>query len=201
MGYRHAGFCVTGVDKEPQPNYPFECIQDDVLQLTPGFLMRFDAIHASPPCQAYSSITKCNGNDPTRWPRLIGPVRDMLKSTRLPWVIENVVGTDLLNPTMLCGTMFPALRVIRHRLFESTFVIDTPAHKKHPKCHTFDRRVSHFGKTCEWQDYVQVTGGGNCSVAAAKDAMGIDWMSKAELNQAIPPAYTHHVGKKLRQAL
>lgn len=46
---------------------------------------------------------------------------------------------------------------------------------------------------------MQVNGGGNCSVAAAQDAMGIDWMTKGELNEAIPPAYTEHVGRQLME--
>jgi DNA (cytosine-5)-methyltransferase 1 len=44
---------------------------------------------------------------------------------------------------------------------------------------------------------VQVTGGGNCTLAAAQEAMGIDWMTKGEINEAIPPAYTEFIGKQL----
>jgi len=195
-GYRDAGFEVVGVDINPQPNFPYEFIQMDALKLDPRFLREFDAIHASPPCQSYSVLAKRNGNA-ADWPRLIEPVRRMLRKTGLPFVIENVVGAPLDCPIMLCGTMFPSLRVIRHRLFEANFAFLTPSHRPHPKCHTRDKRKSHYGKTCEWKDYVQVTGGGNCSVAAAQDAMGIDWMNKAELNEAIPPAYTQFIGRWL----
>jgi DNA (cytosine-5)-methyltransferase 1 len=73
----------------------------------------------------------------------------------------------------------------------------SPPHGKHPKVHTFDRRKSHFGKTDEWKDFVQVTGGGNCTLAAARAAMGIDWMTKNEINESIPPAYTEYVGRQL----
>jgi DNA (cytosine-5)-methyltransferase 1 len=121
----------------------------------------------------------------------------MLIRTGLPYVIENVDGAPLLNPVVLCGTMFPKLRVLRHRLFEANFVIAPPPHKKHPKVHTFDKRKSHFGKTDEMKDFVQVTGGGNCTLAAARAAMGIDWMTKGEINESIPPAYTEFVGKQL----
>ena len=72
-----------------------------------------------------------------------------------------------------------------------------PAHGKHPKVHTFDKRKSHFGKTNEWKDFVQVTGGGNCTLAAAREAMGIDWMTKNEMNEAIPPVYTRFIGRQL----
>ena len=51
------------------------------------------------------------------------------------------------------------------------------------------------------RDFVQVTGGGNCTIAAARDAMGIDWMTKDELNEAIPPAYSQWIGKQLRAYL
>jgi DNA (cytosine-5)-methyltransferase 1 len=93
--------------------------------------------------------------------------------------------------------MFSGLRVLRHRLFESNFPIIQPPHGKHPRVHTFDRRKSHFGKTDEWKDFVQVTGGGNCTLAAARAAMGIDWMTKSEINESIPPVYTEYVGLQL----
>lgn len=131
---------------------------------------------------------------------LIGPTRRMLEKTGLPYVIENVVGAPLKNPITLCGTMFPGLRVIRHRLFESNFEIVPPEHiphREHPLCHTLDKRKAHYGKTDEWVHYVQVNGGGNCTVSAARDAMGIDWMTKREINEAIPPAYAEHVGRAL----
>jgi DNA (cytosine-5)-methyltransferase 1 len=200
VGYYMAGFEVVGVDLSPQPRYPFEFIERDALRLDRGFLAGFDAIHASPPCQSYSDLAKRNGNADD-WPRLIEPVRKMLKKTGLPFVIENVEGAPLRNPVTLCGTMFPGLRVLRHRLFEANFAILAPPHQKHPKVHTFDRRKAHYGKTDEWRDFVQVTGGGNCTLAAAKSAMGIDWMSKNELNEAIPPAYTELIGRQLLQFL
>ena len=196
VGYARAGFDVVGVDISPQPRYPFQFIQQDCLSLDMDFIQSFDAIHASPPCQSYSDLAKRNGNADA-WPRLVEPVREMLIKSGLPYVIENVEGAPLLNPVVLCGTMFPTLRVLRHRLFEANFSITPPEHKKHPKVHTFDRRKSHFGKTNEWTDFVQVTGGGNCTLAAARQAMGIDWMTKNEINEAIPPAYTQLIGEQM----
>lgn len=200
VGYNEAGFEIVGVDIVPQSRYPFEFIQADVLQLDPEFLSSFDAIHASPPCQSYSDLAKRNRNG-DKWPRLVEPVRDMLIATKRPYVIENVEGAPLLNPVVLCGTMFPGLRVLRHRLFETNFPVKVPLHGKHPKVHTFDKRKSHYGKANEWTDFVQVTGGGNCTIAAARDAMGIQWMSKLEINEAIPPAYTRFIGKQLVEHL
>jgi DNA (cytosine-5)-methyltransferase 1 len=121
----------------------------------------------------------------------------MLIRSGLPYIIENVEGAPLLDPVVLCGTMFNGLRVIRHRLFEANFPILTPPHGRHPICHTFDKRKGQYGKTDEMRDFVSVNGGGNCSVAAARSAMGIDWMTKNELNEAIPPAYTQFIGEQL----
>ena len=196
-GYHHAGFTVTGVDITDQPNYPFEFIRADSLKLNNDFISSFDAIHASPPCQAYSVTAKRTGMG-NMWPKLIEPVRNMLKRSKKPYVIENVYGAPLQNPIILCGTMFPELRVIRHRLFEINWPAPTlPPHRPHPLCHTLDKRKNHYGHTDEWHDYVQVTGGGNCTVAAAQDAMQISWMRKHELNEAIPPAYTKFIGRAL----
>jgi DNA (cytosine-5)-methyltransferase 1 len=195
-GYSRAGFEVVGVDIKPQPHYPLTFMQADALALDPEFIASFDAIHASPPCQSYSDLAKRNGNADA-WPRLVDPVREMLIRSGLPYVIENVEGAPLRDPVILCGTMFKGLRVLRHRLFEANFPIVAPPHGRHPKVHTFDKRKSHYGKTDEMRDFVSVNGGGNCTVAAASDAMGIDWMSKNELNEAIPPIYTHFIGEQL----
>lgn len=204
MGYHRAGFDVVGVDIKPQPRYPFEFIQADVLRMEYepdwSWMRGFDAVHASPPCQRFSDLAKRNGNA-HEWPDLISPVREMLVAVGLPYVIENVEGAPLINPTMLCGTMFPELRVIRHRLFETNFPIFPPPHGKHPLVYTMDKRKPHYGKLNEWTSPVQVTGGGNCSKAAASEAMGIDWMTKGELNEAIPPAFTHWIGMQLMEAI
>src|SRR5665213_897898 len=196
VGYSRAGFDVVGVDLNPQPRYPFPFVQADALTLDTAFVASFDAIHASPPCQSYSDLAKRNGNADA-WPRLVEPVRAMLVKSGLPYAIENVDGAPLRDAVVLCGTMFKGLRVIRHRLFEASFLIMTPPHGMHPKVHTFDKRKSHYGKTDDMRDFVQVTGGGNCTIAAARDAMGIDWMTKNELNEAIPPAYTQFIGEQL----
>lgn len=197
MGYQRAGFEVVGVDIDPQPNFPFEFIQADALGMSQRFLKSFDVIHASPPCQSYSDLAKRNGNGHL-WPRLIEPVREMLERTGRPFVIENVEGAPLNEPIMLCGTMFPELRVLRHRLFESNVELKTPPHGKHPLVFTLDKRKAHYGKLDQDKAFVQVTGGGNCSIKNARSAMGIEWMTKGELNESIPPAYTEYLGRQLR---
>lgn len=205
QGLKRAGFdFVLGMDIVPQPRYSgHRFIQCDVLDMQArgaaldgwhSGMADFDLIWASPPCQAYSDLAKRNGNG-HEWPKLIERVRALLKATHTAYVIENVEGAPLLDPVRLCGTQFPPLRVLRHRLFEANFKIDDLPHGKHPKVHTFDKRKSHFGKTNGWDDFVQVTGGGNSTLAQASDAMGIGWMTKAEINEAIPPAYAEHIGR------
>ena len=197
MGYHRAGFDVVGVDLTWQFSYPFRFIETDALSLDPDWLATFDAIHASPPCQSYTALTSRTGTG-DEWPRLVEPVRDLLEAAGRPYVIENVEGAPLRDPMVLCGTMFDGLRVLRHRLFESNVGLMAPGPcRPHPLCHTLDKRKNHYGQTDEWTDFVSVNGGGNSTVAAARDAMGIDWMNKAELNEAIPPAYTEHVGRQL----
>jgi DNA (cytosine-5)-methyltransferase 1 len=201
MGYARAGFEVVGVDLSPQPNYPFEFIQADALALDREFLASFEAVHASPPCQSYSDLARRNGNG-HMWPRLIEPVRAMLDDLDVPYIIENVEGAPLLDPIVLCGTMFPGLRVIRHRLFESNFPLEAPDHPSpHPLVFTHDKRKAHYGRLDQNTSFVQVTGGGNCTIANAKAAMGIDWMTKNELNEAIPPTYTQYLGQQLMEHL
>jgi DNA (cytosine-5)-methyltransferase 1 len=199
MGYHRAGFDVYGVDIDPQPNYPFHFVQADALAFLEFPLLGFDAIHASPPCQAFSDLQKQNKRT---YPELIAPVRFRLQQSGLPYVIENVEGAPLHNPITLCGTMFPGLRVLRHRLFESNIRLSAPAHPaKHPLVFTHDKRKAHFGQLDQNTAFVQVTGGGNATVANKADAMRISWMTGHELNEAIPPAYTEHVGRQVMAAL
>ena len=200
-GYHRAGFQVIGVDIRYQAHYSFEFYRGEWEKFGKLLLAqyRFDAIHASPPCQRYSDLAKRNGNANDH-PDFIDAVREMLRATQLPYVIENVEGAPLWDPIVLCGSMF-GLRVIRHRLFESNVPLSTPAHPQHKLVYTRDKRKAHYGKLDEMTSPVMVNGGGNCSIAAARDAMGIDWMTKAELNEAIPPAYTEFIGKQLRAAI
>lgn len=208
MGYHRAGFDVVGVDLEPQRSYPFEFVQMDVFEYLsdPGLVARcFDAIHASPPCQAYSAGKNMwHGRLPAdRHPDLVGPTRQALVATGLPWVIENVVGAPLLDPITLCGDSF-GLGVKRHRLFESSvFMWNPPACRPdHPLF-----VVSVFGGGAlsrtlplgSRKNFMQ----GRVHVAHAEASihMGIDWMRRDEMSQAIPPAYTEWVGSRLLTAL
>lgn len=203
-GYQQAGFYVVGVDLHPQPNYVGDqFVQADAIEYLDrdGYYFLdlaedFAAIHASPPCQAHSDLQKQNK---LSYPELIAPTRELLRQTGLPYVIENVEGAPLIDPVKICGASIPGLRVIRHRLFEANFPLKgIPCPDIHPKVFTYDKRKSHYGKLDQDTSYVQVTGGGNCTLANAKDAMEIDWtVTKPEVNEAIPPAYSRHVGEQL----
>ena len=144
MGY-HRAFPdaeIVGVDINPQPRYPFRFVQADAMSLASAasYLKRFDLVHASPPCQRYSDLAKRNGNA-HEWPDFIDPVRQLLQGAGRHYVIENVEGAPLENPITLCGTMFPGLRVLRHRLFECYgFTVPQPAHPAHPLVFTHDKR-------------------------------------------------------------
>jgi DNA (cytosine-5)-methyltransferase 1 len=200
VGYHRAGFDVVGVDIEPQPNYPFEFVQGDALEVVGRIGAEFDAIHASPPCQRYSVGRSIHGSG-DRHPDLVAPVREALSRAGRPWVIENVVGAPL-SPysAVLCGLMF-GLGVLRHRRFEASFLLLAPPHQRHPKHLTTGTRTAKRGgrgngySTGE-QGLVCVAGNNFVREAAAK-AMGIDWMTRRELAQAIPPAYTAFVGTQL----
>lgn len=191
-GYQLAGFHVTGVDSKPQPRYAGDdFVRADALAYVAAHGREFDVIHASPPCQQYTALRRLTKRE---YPDLIAPTRRALEATGRPWVIENVPGAPLVAPAMLCGTMF-GLRVYRHRLFESPVVFFTPGHGRH-RVPTIQR-----GYARDWPGFVTVAGGLDVPVALAARAMGIDWMTRAELSQAIPPAYCEWLGRQLRRAL
>jgi DNA (cytosine-5)-methyltransferase 1 len=203
MGYYRAGYRIIGFDIAPQPRYPFEFhrMSWEQVGIPDLWFNSADVVHASPPCQRYSDLAHRNGNADSH-PDLIGPVREALIASGLPYVIENVEGAPLRNPLRLCGTQFDGLAVLRHRLFESSLHLVPPArHGEHPLVYTRDKRKAHYGKLDEATSYVSVNGGGNCSVARAREAMGIDWMTKAELNEAVPPAYTEWIGTQIMEHL
>lgn len=212
MGYCEAGFDVVGVDIIPQKYYPmqfnFRCddaigVLECLLQggaLTFGiiskyFLDDFDAIHASPPCQGYGRLQI----NTKKQPKLIEPIRELLIKTGKLYVIENVVGAPLKNPTILFGSMFK-LGVWRHRLFETNFKL--PQYQCQHEEVPYPIDVTGTGGPCN----VRFTGGGGIhrkphNMLEANKAMGIDWMIRKDLVEAIPKAYTRFMGKYILEAL
>ena len=190
VGYHRAGFDVVGVDLKRQPRYPYDFIQGDAIEyLKTADLTEFSAIHASPPCQKYSMAQNAAKNRDAH-PDLVGPVRESLRATGLPYVIENVVGAPMEYPILMCGLAF-GLKVKRHRLFESNLMIFSPPCPSHDQDYfvIFGHEVRNRRKGA--------AAGRKNKIAEGRAAMEIDWMSRGELSQAIPPAYTHHIGAQL----
>ncbi len=206
MGYHRAGFEVIGVDSQPQPRYPFPFIQGDAMAIlqrwqghlemgtndTEGrvwFAEDFDAIHASPPCQRFSTLTRRQSDHDD----LYRPTRELLVDQKKSWVIENVIGAPYDPGVVLCGSMF-GLRVQRHRNFETSWLMFNVlrcSHGEQGRPITVvgngggkPTRHSDKGIRAEWPQY-----------------MGMPWATPKECTQAIPPAYTEYIGKALMETL
>ena len=197
-GYRRAGFDVLGVDIKPQPHYRFEFMQADAVDaLRYWKLDGFDAIHASPPCQAYTAYRRRGAGVGDSYPKLIESVRELLRSIGLPYVIENVPGAPLIDPVQLCGSSFD-LDVRRHRLFESSL----PLHGKRCDHDWQEPRFPPASNRINLRRTVEV-GVRRIPLAVQHAAMGMaaGCMTLTELSQAVPPAYTEYIGKQLIDAL
>jgi DNA (cytosine-5)-methyltransferase 1 len=205
-GYVRAGFEVYGVDIHPQPHYlesgATAFYQHDALSVLrthiqdPLLWGPFDAIHASPPCQAY---TRKSAN----WGRarrtnivhhdLLAVTREGLRNTHTPYVIENVPGAPIEAQLELCGTHF-GLRIIKHRLFEANWALPmAPA-------------------SCDHRDVYNPWSGKGRSADQLREAQGTPWIPMSggasrkagvtgDLFNAIPPAYTEHIGRALIEHL
>lgn len=197
-GYAAAGFEIVGVDLFPQPHYPYEFIQGDVLAML-GDLPRFDALHASPPCQEFTrakTLRAAQGGT-SRFGDLLTPyLAWLLHSSRdFPWVVENVPGAPGLGGAVtLCGSSF-GLGVRRHRLFLSNVTIPRPP-------------CDHKTQGRPWGVYYspgdEIPSGGRTArdVAHGLEVMGVDRpMPWDSLKEGIPPAYTEYIGKYLMEAL
>jgi DNA (cytosine-5)-methyltransferase 1 len=202
VGYCAAGFEVVGVDRVMQRRYPYQFVRADVFHMIgfDSFLQPFSAVHASPPCQAYSTATA----DKTGRDRLISQVRDRLTELGMPYVIENVAGarTELVNPLRLCGSAF-GLDLRRHRYFETNWpCVGTPCNHdwQLPRFRSLDMSRVRQGRLAT---VVGVHGKMNYSGEATlrRQAMGIDWMTDQELVEAIPPPYTEFIGRQLHAYL
>lgn len=199
MGYHRAGFEVVGVDIAPQRNYPFEFHQGDALEFVAEHGHRFDAIAASPPCQVHSDLASVAGAGHVD---LIPQTRTALAATGLPYVIENVEGAPLIDPITLCGSMFDleagGFLLRRHRGFESNAPIAAPG-----PCACAGRSIGGVygdggGDRQRRRPGSSTSRGGyKLPVGLGRVAMGIDWTTRRELSQAIPPAYTEHLGRQL----
>jgi DNA (cytosine-5)-methyltransferase 1 len=211
-GLRRAGYRVLGVDVNPQPRYRAgEFLQMSVLDLTPSFLAAFDGIWASPPCQAHTSLKTMHNARPHL--DLIPETRALLMASGRPWIMENVPGAPLINATRLCGTMFGLgfedAELRRHRDFEASFPLVAPGLCKHGERdvigiyggHVRNRRrcrtIGIYGEGVRDSRRKFDKGVADFSIGAGRIAMDIDWMTVAELSQAIPPAYSEFLGRQM----
>lgn len=205
-GYRRAGFEPYGIDIVKQPHYPFPILIMDALEaldrLIKGegltfsngetlYLKDFAAIHASPPCQGYSS--SMNHHTTKDYPLLIVIVRNKLQKTGKVWVIENVRSLrsipkeHRLNGIILCGTAF-GLHIQRHRWFEASIPLMSPS------CQHSISVLNPYRSLSRKRDGISGT-----SDKKWIHEMGVDWMVGKEATEAIPPAYTEYIGKYLMQ--
>lgn len=194
-GYKRAGFHVTGIDiKKPRYRYGGDkFILDDALFYCRENWREYDCIAASPPCYNWSVTASIHGRQKDEY---VENTQRTLRKIGLPYIIENVVSAPLFEPLLLCGYMFPELRVVRHRHFETNVPeISVPVHPKHTDY------VAHGRLQGDLDDFRLSVTGNNGTLADREIAMGIDWMAKPELSQAIPPAYTEHLGRQLMRRL
>lgn len=218
MGYHRSGFDVVGVDKDPQPHYPFQFHEGDALDVMrrlidgeaiefmgigPGDIEHlrledFAAIAASPPCQAHSTITP----DKSKHIDLIPPTRELLHEAGLPFIMENVEGArrTMDHAVRLCGSSF-GLRVRRHRYFETNL-----EHVWSLPCRHAEQGVP-VGVYGDHADGVTRRPNGTSrgvkaqTLDEARDVMGMPWASWHGTTQAVPPAYTEFLGQQLMAAL
>ncbi len=192
-GYHDAGFEVVGVDNKPQPHYPYKMVVADALMYAVVFGRQFDAIHASPVCKGYSTITP----DKSKHKKGIAITRRVLQWIGKPYIIENVPGArhEMVNPLMLCGTMF-GLLTLRHRYFESDPQLwFAPSPCKHT------RPVVKHGRPPDRDKHYHGISGHFSDVEFGQIAMDINWLGQTGLAQAIPPAYTSWYGEQFMELI
>jgi DNA (cytosine-5)-methyltransferase 1 len=187
MGYHRAGFDVVGVDNRPQPRYPFEHHVADALTFP---LDGFDALAASPPCQDHSAIRRATGKDHgTGW--MLARTVERFETAGRPYVVENVSGADLPGAFTICGRAMGIARLKRHRKFRANFPVMVPpcaCGKASPIGVFGDLRVADRRTSVKGAPRMRA------GVDTARELIGAPWMDAAGLSQAIPPAYTEHIG-------
>jgi len=199
MGYHRAGFEIMGVDVRPQPDYPFNLVCMDAIQFCADHGHEYDAIHASPPCQAYTGMRNLAGArqcDLPEYPDLIDATREALQAVGRLWIIENVQRSPLRTQFILCGASFGLTHLARHRHFESSHLFPAP-----PKCRHYQEAytVAVYGSRPDGRR-VSYRNHRLCRVASsvceAQALMGISWTADwRALCEAIPPAYTEWIGR------
>lgn len=210
-GYHDAGFEIVGIDINPQPNYPYQFIQADAVELLrDGFIgwtyvSEFAAIHASPPCQHYTKYGNKVKDIKERYEDFLSPTRELLIDSDLPYVIENVARAPMVDPVKLCGSMFEGRGtndLQRHRLFETNWELEAPGICDHSIWEP-DRypggswKARGLTPSSPVRKTIEI-GRWNIPLKTQKWAMGVDWnLTLRELSEGVPPAYTKYIGTQL----
>lgn len=198
MGYSLAypNAHITGMDIRPQPDYPFDFIQQDCTLITIQQLQYYNLIHASPPCQALTTASnrwRGYGGIADNHSNLIPLTIQQLANSTIDYIIENVPGAKqyMPNPTVLRGGIF-GLQVDRPRLFISNRQLVKPRyHRLYDSIGVYGALDGRLLSNTSGQYAPR-------SLDEAQRAMGIDWMQWEQLKEAIPPAYTHYLGNGLQ---
>ena len=198
-GYAAAGFDeIVGVDINPQPHYPYTFIQGDAVEhLRNVDLGAFDAIHASPPCQAFTRAAhlRTAQGGVSKYADFLTPVLALLADVGIPWVVENVPGAPGMEGAAVeCGSSY-GLGVRRHRLFLSNVPVvgSVCDHKAQGRpwgvYHVPSDNIPKGGRTARNAEH------GREVMGVGRD---IPWNS---LKEGFPPAYTEHVGRQVLSAI
>jgi DNA (cytosine-5)-methyltransferase 1 len=199
-GYHLAGAQVTGVDNAPQPDYPLEFVQADAVEYILAYGHLYDFIHASPPCQAHTDLK--HAWNAHQHADLIPATREALREVGKPYIIENVEGAPLKDPVILCGSMFrleaDGYQLVRHRQFEASFSLPQPDHHckddGRPVVGCYGGKVRNRRAVATGSQHSRV--GTTLPLETGQKAMGIDWLNRKKLSQAIPPAYTRWIAEQ-----
>lgn len=198
---RYPDLLIVGVDNTPQPHYPafheaeyahhFRFVQADALN-PPFDLSGFDFIWASPLCQGFSRLRNVHKDLPQKYPNLIPQTRNLLIKSGRIYIIENVQGAPLSAIIYLCGSTF-GLNIRRHRYFESNAALlgSTCRH---------DWQAPRFRSSTGRKNLRKTVNVGRWDIpmTVQNEAMGIDWMTREELSEAIPPAYSEYIARQIQ---
>lgn len=195
QGFSDAGFEVeiTGIDIEPQPNYPFNFIQSDAIEYLDKYGQKYDFLHASPPCQSHTSLRHVHKRS---YQCFIVPTRERFRKLGKPYVIENVVGAPLEFPITICGHSL-GMPMHGHRLFEcNPFVFAPPdslcrSAAKAQKC----------GRSPIAGENVARPTGHFSGVDFYRKLWGCDWLNQHQLAQSIPPQFTKFIAIQMSSYL
>lgn len=176
---------ITGVDvQDMRGRYAFDFVQADFQTLDYDFLLQFDFIHVSPPCQAYSKMTPKASRG--QHLKLIAAAHLICVAAGKPYVIENVEGSGAeLRPNLVINGFYVDLPIKRNRYFhvsrlaalhQLTKMSSSPAANVHGPFVPRSELVESFGLKCipeKQRNRLTVRG----------------------IEQGIPPAFTKHIAE------